>query len=261
LVLGVQDGIFRFRNTLAHLVSPSNPVLGNFNGDSYLDVVMVDQASDSPSVLILPGEMAGLGRAEFIPVVGKNLKETFTTVMDTIAKFDVDQDGLDDIIGTTDNHFVVLKNEGHQFSIYQKPLPVLQAPMNLTVGGIDQNGKAMAIVGHAWSWLVLVFEYHLDSKRFEDNDASFEIPPFFSHVVLADVDENGVEDLVGVNFDPGDIVYRAGLGSFQFEEQNSADLIGVDIGTKVVVEDMNHDDKPDILVLDIQKDQFSIYLQ
>lgn len=107
ILLGNGDGTFTLKTTLTGFTNPQSIAVGDFNGDSKLDIAMVDQGSNSVSIFL------GIGDGNFQASISTSILGTGAAKYAAAADFNKDGH-LDLVISDQDsNHVVVLLGNGN----------------------------------------------------------------------------------------------------------------------------------------------------
>ena len=198
ILQGAGDG--SFRSTGHYYLVGANPrggVVGDFNGDSRLDLAVgVYQWPSGVEILF------GVGNGTFRPPVQYDVPGTVSSVRGG----DFNGDGVVDLVTTnTDGGdiSILLGERDGSFRLYEN-YPVQQAPSGTAVADFDQDGRTdLAVTSGAVPYVSLLLG-HGDGSFDESTPYRVaDVSTDGNRIVAADFDEDGRLDLAVTGFDAG----------------------------------------------------------
>lgn len=243
ILLGVGDGTFR---AAAHYptaagAETSNLAAGDLNGDGILDIVATNPATGSVSVFLgLPD--GTLGPAVNLPVHG-GISAPFSAAIG-----DFDGDGKNDVaiadmIGRT---IVVRLGNGDGTLGTEVAFPEGGTPAYICIAAdVDLDGKLDLVCANRGSDDVSVLRGRGDGTFLDPLVSSTGTGTGPYSVAVADIDRDGVPDVVTANFLSGTASVLLGIGDGRFEAPIDVGRMG-DFTYGVVARDFDGDGKPDI---------------
>jgi hypothetical protein len=219
---------------------PRAVVTGDFNGDGIPDLAVLDRASDQ--VLVYLGD----GQGGFVPLGGTGPDGlprgcNAGNAPDSLAAFDVNGDGHPDlIVGNTNGDILVLLGNGDgTFQPYQRTdRHVALAVMNANSG----NPPEFALADQSRDLVTLVSSQ--PGPSFDQGRQDGVLSP--NAVKLADLNGDGIPDLIVANGGGNDILVYPGLADGMFGPARNF-FAGTD-PVSVTVADLNGDGLPDLVV-------------
>jgi hypothetical protein len=236
--LGNGDATFQAAPTYATGTTPVAEAVGDFNGDGNLDLAVVNQGSNTVSVLLGNGD--GTFQAAVNYTVGNS--------PDAIAVGDFNGDGKLDLAVANRNSNTVSILLGNGDGTFQTAIsvPVGAAPVSLAAGDLNGDGLSDLVVGQG-SVRILI----------SNGDGTFQstqdvtVRSGLETVALADVNGDGNLDLIVATMGhipgfPGGVGVFLGNGDGTF--QATGTYYGASFGiTSVTVGDLNGDGFPDFV--------------
>jgi hypothetical protein len=219
---------------------PRAVVTGDFNGDGIADLAVLNRATDQ--VLVYLGD----GKGGFVPSGGTGpdgQPHGFNAgnAPDSLATFDVNGDGHPDlVVGNTNGDILVLLGNGDgTFQPYQRTdRHVALAVMNANSG----NPPEFALADQSRDLVTLVSSQ--PGPSFDQGRQDGVLSP--NAVKLADLNGDGIPDLIVANGGGNDVLVYPGLADGRFGPAYSF-FAGTD-PVSVTVADLNGDGHPDLVV-------------
>ena len=255
VLLGEKDGSFEEQQTFAAGNAPISVAVADVNGDGKPDLIVANYSENTVSVLLGNGDGAFQNEQTFF--AGYEPR--------SLAVADVNGDGIPDLI-VCDSGFLfnsgrvsVLLGNGN--GTFQEPHSFATGyqPRSVAVADVNGDGKPDLIVANAnfggpGSVSVLL----------GTGDGFFQAPSTFStgaapvSVAVADVNGDGVPDIITANFIDNSVSVLLGNGDGSFQNQRM--FAAGQAPYSVAVADVNGDGKPDILVANSADNDVSILL-
>ncbi len=226
--------------------SPDDLVAGDFDGDGDLDLAVCDKVVNGAVNLLRNDGAGSFSAAQRIPVGDKPTA--------TVAG-DFDRDGdLDLAVANDDSdNLVVLRNSGGSFDQAQTlPLPAGdKSPVSLATGDFDGDGTLDLVAAAGDSDHLLA--YRNLGGTFSATPASFAVPYVVRFVTSADMNRDGLTDLVAV---ADGLSFFSGKGALDFDTPQT--VVARYTPSLAVVGDFDRDGRPDVAVLDEGSNEVSI---
>jgi hypothetical protein len=227
--------------------------VGDLNGDGVLDIVTANRIDNTVSVFM------GVGDGTFRPPTTYSIGARVWRV--TVA--DVRNDGKLDILTANkgDNTVSLLLGNGDGTFQPEKIIPTGTRPGGVTVADIEGDGKPDMIISNYADSTVWVLR--------GDGDGTFGPPTSYSTTdgpgfagpgppVVADVNGDGIPDLLYPNYVSRNVAVRLGNGDGTFGSQRTFPAKEGAYSLKVV--DLNGDGKPDVVVANAVDNSVSVLL-
>ncbi len=224
-------------NLLPVGAGPINSLVGDFNGDGYSDIAVVNESDNSVSILL------GTGSALFQTAVNYPVG----SAPFGISAGDFNEDGFTDLIvsNAEGNNVSVLLGRGDGTFQAGVPCDTDSFPLGTVVGDFNHDGHADFAVANDFSGNISVFLGNGDGtflppSIYPTNDTE----PFM--VAVGDFNGDGKDDLVTASSHTGGLTVMIGSGDGTF-------LPGVSYATgdysiSIVIADFNQDGFSDIAV-------------
>lgn len=234
-------GHFHLNNSYTTGVTPSDVATADLNGDGHLDLVQTNAADGTLSVRLGNGD--GTFQAAQTYPVGLNPQRVLLE--------DLRNDGKLDAVTVNfgDNTVSVLLGNGDGTFQSARHFDAGPNPIDLGVGDMDQDGNLDLVVADAVVNQVSIL-YGRGNGTFKPR-VSFPAANTINALAVGDIDHSGFPAVITV----GNFVsvlrndHKGGLTQPVFTRTGSVDVYP-GIGVRVALRDVNHDNEPDILVLD-----------
>jgi hypothetical protein len=223
----------------------SSLAVADLDGDGALDVIATDPTTSEASVLLGNGD-GTLGAARQLPIVDPGTIEPPAPF--SVAVGDLDGDGVPDaaIADNANDHLVIeLGNGDGTFRRGATPAIDGTAPFGVIAHDLDGDGRLDLIIADRGSDDVNVLRGR--------GDGTFDAPIVVStgagtgpyDVTTADVDLDGVPDLITADYLTGSATVLRGIGHAKFAKPIDAGPTGA-YCYSVVAGDLDGDGKPDL---------------
>ena len=178
----------------------------------------------------------------------------------SVAVADLNGDGVPDIVtaNTSSNDISALLGNGDGSFQEQQRYPAGDGPISVAVADLNGDGDPDIVTANAGP----VPGSNDVSVLLGNGDGSFQPQQRFpvgdlpQSVVVADVNSDGVPDIVTVNFSSSDISVLLSNGDGSFQDQQSF-AVG-DLPSSVAVADLNGDGAPDIVTANAGSNDISV---
>jgi len=247
VLLGKGDGSFQFQTSFEVGDWPFFVAVGNFNGDSYQDVVTANYSSEDVSILLGNGDGTfkterrfGVGDAPFSVAVGDFNEDSYQDLV-TANYYD---DTVSVLLGNGDGSF-------------QPPVPfsVGYHPYSVAIGDFNKDNHQDLVTTNYYDDTVSVLLGKGDGSF--QSQTSFGVGNFPFSVVVGNFNEDGYQDLVTANYDDTvSVLLGNGDGNFQIEKRFGAG----DFPMSVAVGDFNVDSYQDLVTANYYDDTVSVLL-
>ncbi len=227
--------------------APASLALADFNGDGKLDVAVANSGSKNVTILLGDGK-GGLTQATGSPFpAGDNPND--------IAVGDVNGDGKPDLaFANHDTHYVtVLLGDGRgAFAPAPKsPFTVNSRPHPHGIAFGDFNGDHnLDFVIDDWGNNRVTVVFGDGKGNFASPGVSFAVGQMpYQRVRAADVNKDGVADVITTNTEGGDVTVLLGDGKGGFSQPPGSPFKANPRPFGVAIGDVNGDGKPDLAIV------------
>jgi hypothetical protein len=248
------NGRFDLSNSYDTGKIPTDVQAADLNGDGHADVVEINSADGTLGVLL------GNGDGTLQPMQSYNLGADKHPQRLVLA--DVNGDGNLDAITANNGDGTVSVLLGNGDGTFQaaRSFAAGGSPVDLAVADMDQDGKKDLVVGNAVINTVSILR--------GDGSGGFAAPvayPASSNInalAVGDVNHDGFPDVVTVG---GNVAVlrndgKGGLLPIKILNSGGSLDVYVPVGVRVMLKDVNHDNNPDILVVDKSNSQLVVLL-
>jgi len=247
-------GHFHLSNSYDTGTIPSDVQTGDLNGDGHADVVEINSADGTLGVLLGNGDGTLQPMQTYNLGAGKHPQR--------LVLRDVDGDGKLDAITANNGDGTVSVLLGNGDGTFQaaKSFTAGANPVDVAVADMDQDGKQDLVVGNAVVNTVSILR--------GDGSGSFAAPVVYpagsaiNGLAVGDVNHDGFPDVVTVGGNVAVLRNDGKGGLLSIKLLNSGGSLDVysPIGVRVLLKDINHDNNPDILVVDKSDSQLAVLL-
>lgn len=255
----LNDGKMNWKRSESPIANPYlmiDVAVGNLNGDAHKDVVGIGQFKGGVSVYLGDGK-GGLQRLnESASILPGDQEDHMGKVIELA---DIDGDGIDDIVATTNTGLKVFLTKPGQ---PMKWVDVSRGLPNPKIGNSIYVARVARILPDAWPQIVMgllcdpgdtgqdkngigVYRYDPDKKEWAHADTGLDRSWETRDLAVGDLDDDGKLDLVVMAPPGGGVIYR-GLGNGAFEAYGRLD--GVHGKCNVTLGDVDGDKHLDVLV-------------
>lgn len=246
VLLGNGDGTFKAQQVVAVGSAPTAVVVGDMNGDGKIDIAIANEGNDTVSVSLGNGDGTFVSQASL--TAGWSPRG--------LAIGDLDGDGKLDLVAanSNDDRLGVFLGNGDGTFAAQQAFATGATPSSVVIGDVDGDGLADLVSANWLGESVSVLVGNGDGTFAPQR--AFAVARAMS-ASLGDVNLDGVPDIVCAS---GDAMVRVlvGKGDATF---GSPQTFPVGDGPwAVAVNDMNGDDKPDVLTVDATSRTVSVLL-
>ncbi len=266
----IDDDLFSPQSTFAAGAEPRFVAIGDLNGDGNPDIAVVNQASNTVSVLLNTTPM-GAGTATF------PTKSTFDTreLPNSVDIGDLNGDGKPDLAvsnGGASNVSVLLNTTpmGATTTTFapKADFGAAGSPISVAIGDLNGDGKPdLAVVDQPFNTIfILINETPLGTTTpaFTTQSMSFAVGSSPSSVAIGDLDgDEAPDDLAVANFNSNNVsilrnttTTTTGTGPATFALQST---FSVELGPRfVAIGDLNDDGRPDLSVANKESNTISV---
>lgn len=216
VLLGNGDGTFNPRVDYTVTARPESLVVEDLNGDGNLDLFTLHSLTDTTNLLL------GDGNGGFsTPIQGTLGERVFDPTL-----VDLNADGRLDLVGssrTTNNIAVFLGNGDGSFTL-ETEYSLPNRPLDLEIADVNNNGTLDIIANASGSSFAGVNTYTLFGNGDGTFDSAFITTSFTASLrsmQVADLNEDGFIDLVGVDSSNRLLTILEGDGTGQFSTKRS----------------------------------------
>ena len=239
ILLGAGDGTFPSIEAVGTGSGLQSVAIGDLDGDGTLDLAVAENATDGVVVLM------GVGNGSFLPPVG------YAAGVDPhqVVIGDLNADGNPDLVVGNEGSEEVSLLFGNGDGSFQAPVqvPLEGKHPSLALEDLDGDGHQDMVVANAWGDVTWGRDASVLLGR---GDGTFQAPVDYEvgglilGLLLADVNEDGLPDLVAASVASDDVSVLPGNGDGTFGPPT-----GYWLGaspTAVAVADMGGDGHPDV---------------
>jgi hypothetical protein len=227
-----------------------NVIVNGILGAGTIGLNLVDNGSikDAAGNPLQPGGVVTFRPQQTISVFGYS-----------VAVADLNGDGKPDLVydsawngGTSANWLSVLLGNGDGTFRAAQTLVAGQSPVSVEVGDFNGDGKPdLVVANYSVSRTVSVLLGNGNGTfQAPQTFAAGSYPMLITSVTVADVNNDGKEDLVVATSNGGTINVLLGNGNGTFRAATSIATTGTGFEPRVVVADVNGDGRPDVMVAD-----------
>jgi hypothetical protein len=235
VLLGNGDGTFQdaVHKEFGRSLAPNGTVLGDWNGDGYLDLAIANFIGDSVSVLLGNGDGTFQDPVEYPAGDGCSW----------ITAADFNTDGMDDLAvpSAEGNNVTVLLNKGDGTFLNVLAFPTGLEATGVAAGDVNDDGFIDLAVTNAHDGTVSVLLGDGQGLFTEAVNYLLKFRPW--RVQIADFNLDGLQDLAVSNAQGIVVLLGLGDGSFELEETYPVAQLSAGIG----VGDFNNDWAPDVV--------------
>ena len=238
ILLGSANGGFVAGGTYPTGANPTALVAADFNHDKKIDLAVVNAYAGTISILIGDGDGTFQSRVDY--AVGQGAAE--------IVAADFDGDGTIDLatISTNDSAIAVLLGKGDGSFEVEGLIPVASEPTVLVGGDVNKDGKVDLITcNNNYSGGTITVLLSNGDGTFKQVES--QAPPYATAMGMADFNHDGKLDTVIV----ANYGLYLSLGNGDGTFQNPVAIANApqnQYNASLVVGDLNHDGKPDIVL-------------
>lgn len=259
LLLGAGDGTFSPASSspLAAGGSPAGIVTGDFNGDGKIDFAVSNSADDTISIFL------GDGAGGFAPAPGSPVSlGTNEQTPGALVAADFDGDGKLDLaaVNRATNNLTVLKGNGDgTFTpMAGSPVSVGAGPEALAAGDLNGDGRPdLAVVNQGDNSVSVLFN-NGDGTFTAALNSPLAAAATPSGVAIADVNMDGIADLLVTNQGADSISIYLGLGQGLFAPRFALPTLAGPAA--LAVADFNGDGRPDAAIVERTANSVSVIL-
>jgi hypothetical protein len=165
----------------------------------------------------------------------------------SVLILDRDADGSLDLVVTGGGTLTVLRGDGAGTFEVDEVVPAGEQPVDLAAGDLDRDGRVdLVIANHETSYLTLLFGAPSGFGSGRSERLSIDVSPHPHAVALADLDEDGVLDILVDDRDRERVRVYRGRGDGSFEPSGPA-MVGGDPYRGMTVADIDGDGHLDLI--------------
>jgi hypothetical protein len=259
--LGNGDGTFQSQQTFAVGRQPFSVAAVDVTGDGIPDIITANASDSTVSLLV------GNGDGTFQPQSPFALgKRPYSVVV-----ADVSGDGKPDTITANYNNGTVSVRLGNGNGSFQAPQTFdvgdpnhLGRPLALTLADLNNDGRADLVVANSADNTVSVLLGNGDGTFQTKTQEIYNVGQRPDAVAVADVNGDGIPDIVVANYSDGTVTVLLGNGDGTFQDSPgylATHTFAVGHGpNSLTVADLNGDNKPDLVVTNIFDNTLSVLL-
>ena len=230
--------------------SPRSVVVADVNHDGIPDLVTANKGSNDVSVLL------GHGGGTFAP------QQRFTVGADpvSVAVADLNHDGIPDLVTANQNSADVSVLVGHGNGTFapQQRFTVGAGPASVAVADLNHDGIPDLVTANQKFADVSVLVGRGDGTFAPQQRFAVGVDVVPNFVAVADLNRDGIPDLVTANQNSADVTVLLGRGDGTFAAAQRFTIgVGV-VPNFVAVADVNHDGIPDLVTTNAGSNEVSV---
>ncbi|MGR3278684.1 FG-GAP-like repeat-containing protein [Acaryochloris marina NIES-2412] len=236
VLLGNGDGSFNPHTDYTVTARPTYSVLGDFNSDGQVDLLTLHESSDTTNI------MFGDGNGGF----SAPLQSSLTSGLQDPTLVDLNADGRLDLVAsnTVNNSIALFLGNGDGTFTLGTEYSLPNQPLELEIADVDGNGITDIIANSSSAMFTL---FGNGDGTFDSTVITTPLSTRMNFLQVADLNQDGFVDLVGVDTNNRQLTILDGDGTGQFSTRRS--YATKDGPSRLALGDLNGDSVLDVVTV------------